>query len=216
MLVGVLIGATGWYLATNLKPFVSDTAVTVRTFQATDTQYRDVTARFRTFAEALNAGRAATLSLSADDLNTLIARDPEFQKSRGRLFVDLKDSEIITEASYPIESKSGRSAGTQKLYFNGRAFFSASYSLGEAALHIRKVESLDGKTMTDFLLRLFNQFDAAVYFNQFKNDEARSGSPWAKVLSKVDKIIVEGGHVVITTKDGQPPADPVPLPSATP
>ena len=83
-------------------------------------------------------------------------------------------------------------------------------------MHVRKVESLDGQVMTDFLLKLFNQVDVAGWFNQFKNDERRNGSAWAAVLSKVDKIVVENSHVVITTKEGQPLADPVPLPSQTP
>ena len=217
MLLGVLIGGVSWYMFNSFKVFISPTPVAVRSFQATDEQFQDVTRRYTEFVQALNAGRAATFSLSADDLNTLIARNPDFKNKRGRIFVDIKDSEIIAEASFPIEdSNTRRRSGGQKMYFNGRVSFGASYTDGEAAMQVRKVESLDGKPMSDFLLRFFNRLDLGQLFNQAMRDEQRKGSAWAEAMEKVDKIVVENGHIVATAKEGQPATNPVPLPGESP
>ena len=212
MLLGVLIGAVGWYMVNSVKVFISDKPVAVRSFQASDPQFQDVQRRYTEFVQAVNAGKAATFSLSADDLNTLIARDPDFKKDRGRIFVDIKDSEIMAEASFPVENQGGR----QKAYFNGRVYFSASYTDDEATMHVRKVESLDGQPLSTFLLRFFNQIDIGQIFNQSMRDERRKGAAWAEAMEKVDKIVVEKDHIVVTAKEGEPATNPVPLPGQSP
>ena len=216
MLLGVLLGGAAWYVFNSFQAFVSTSPVSVRSFQASDAQYQDVTRRYTEFIQALNAGRAATFSLSADDLNTLLNRDPEFKKNRGRMFVDIKDSDIMAEASFPIENNGSSRRGAQKAYFNGRVYFSASYTDGEAAMHVRKVESLDGQAMSDFLLRFFNRIDISQLFNQAMHDEQRKGSAWAEAMAKVDRVVVENGRIVATAKEGQPATNPVPLPGASP
>ncbi len=216
MFLGVLIGGVSWYLYNSFQVFVSDQPVSVHPFQPNEAQYRDVQRRYTEFVQALNAGKAATFSLSADDLNSLFARDPDFKNNRGRIFVDIKGSEITAEASFPFNTDGTQRAGGPKKYFNGRVSFSASYDDGEAALHVRKVESLDGKPMSDFLLKTFNQMDFSQAFNRALHDAQRRGDAWAEAMGKVDKIIVENDHIVVTAKEGQPAANPVPLPGQSP
>ena len=123
MLLGVLLGGVGWYVSRNVMAFVSPTPVPIRTFNATDAQYQDVIGRYTAFIEALNAGRAATLSLSADDLNTLIARDPGFKDVRGKLYFDIKDGNLVAETSFPIpDNDNAFRSRRQRGYFNGRAY----------------------------------------------------------------------------------------------
>lgn len=215
MLLGMLLGVAGWYMFRNVTSFVSQTPVSIRTYPATEAQYQNVIGRYTAFIKALNAGQTATLSLSTDDLNTLIARDPEFRNIRGKMYMELKDGEIVAESSFPIEDKN-RSGRSQQGYFNGRVFFSASYSGGEATMRVRKVESMDGKPMSDGMLWMFNQIDIGKLFTQAMRDERRKGSAWAEAMAKVQKVVVDKDHIVANALEGTPSSNPVPLPGQSP
>ena len=214
MLLIMLSGFVGWYFFRNFPSFVSQEPVSVHSYQATDAQYQDVIERYKAFVQAVNAGQAATFSLSADDLNTLIARDPEFAKSRGKLYMDVKDGELVVETSFPIEDQNR--PGKVQGYFNGRVFFTASYTGGQATMHVRKVESLDGKPMSDGLLWLFNKADVGQIFTSIVRDEKRKGSAWAAAIKNVQKVVVEQDHIVATAVEGTPPTSPVPVPGQSP
>ncbi len=218
MLLGVGIGAAGWYLMRNITTFVAPTPVPIRTFQATPEQYQEVVTRYVAFIQALNAGKAATFSLSSDDLNTLIARDPEFKDVRGKLYMTVEKDEIVAETSFPIPQDTRRfgRGGASNAYFNGRMRFAASYSGGEASLFIHRIESMKGDPMSDGLLSLLNKADFGNAFNQVLHDERRKGTPWAEAMSKVQKIVVEDGHIVATAAEGEPATNPIPLPGQSP
>ncbi len=214
MLLIMLSGIAGWYFFRNFPSFISQKPVAIHTYQATDEQYQEVVGRYKAFVQALNAGQAATFSLSGDDLNTLIARDPEFKNVRGKMYFDVKDGEIVAETSFPIDDKN-RPGQTQG-YFNGRVFFTASYSGGEATMHVRKVESLDGKPMSDGLLWMFNKMDVGKVFTEVMRDERRKGTAWAEAIKRVQKVVVEKDHIVATAVEGTPSLNPVPLPDQSP
>lgn len=216
MLLGVGLGAAGWYLARNITTFVGPTPVPIRTYQATPEQYQEVIGRYTAFIQALNAGQAATFTLSGDDLNTLIARDPEFKNVRGKLYMTIDKDEIVAESSFPIPQDSRFGHRTTNAYFNGRMRFAASYSGGELSLFIRRIESLKGDAMSDGLLSMLNKADLGQGFNETMRDARREGEPWAEAMSKVDKIVVQDGHIVATALAGAPATNPIPLPGQSP
>ena len=218
MVLGLLVGGFGWYMFRNITAFISPTPVPIRTYPATAEQYQEVIARYTDFIKALNAGQAATLTLSADDLNTLIARDPEFKDVRGKMFMSIEKDELIAETSFPIPEDKRRfgSGGRSRGYFNGRARFAASYSGGELTVFVRKIESMDGKPMSDMMLSFINKADLTQWFNQSMRDERRKGTAWAEAMSKVQKVVIEDGHIVATAVEGTPATNPIPLPGQSP
>lgn len=219
LVLGLLIGGVGWYTFRNITAFVSPTPVAIKTYPATEAQYKEVIARYTAFIQALNAGKASTLTLSADDLNTLIARDPEFKDIRGKVYMSIEKDEIVAETSFliPEDSKRPGSGGTSRGYFNGRARFAASFSAGELTFYVRKIESMDGKPMSDLMLSFLNKADLiAQGFNNAMHDERRKGTAWAEAMSRVDKMVVENGHIVVTATEGTTASNPIPLPGESP
>ena len=213
MVLGLVVGGVGFYLFRNVTTFVSPTPVSIRTYPATPAQYQEVVSRYTAFIQALNAGKAATFSLSSDDLNTLIARDPEFKDLRGKMYMTIEKDEIAAEASFPIQDDSG---APPRAYFDGRMHFATSYSDGKLALFVRRIESMKGDPMSDGLLSLLNKADFGKVFNQSMHDARRRGEPWAEAMSKVQKVVIENDHLVATAVEGAPATNPIPLPGQSP
>ena len=218
MLLGVGFGVLGWYTFRNFPAFVSTSPVSIRTYPATEEQYQDVIRRYTEFIQSLNEGKAATFALSTDDLNTLIALDPEFKDVRGKVYMTIEGDEIVAETSFLIPEDRRRfgSGSGNRAYFNGRVRFAASYSGGEMTMFVRKIESMDGKPMSDLLISLLNKIDPGQVFTQSMHDGRRSGEPWALAMSRVQKIVVQDGKIVATAVEGTPATNPVPLPGQSP
>ncbi len=218
MVLGVLFVGAATYLFHNLPAFHTASPVAIRTFPASDAQYQDVLARETAFIKALNAGQAGTLALSADDLNTLVARDPDWKDVRGKMYLSIEKNELVAESSFPIPDDAGRfgGGGAPRGYFNGRIRFAASYSGGELTLFVRRIESMDGKPLSDLMLSLLNRLDLAASFNQNMRDEQRKGTAWAEAMPKVQKVVVENDHIVATAVEGRPATNPIPLPGESP
>ncbi len=218
MLLGLGVGVLGWYTFRNFPAFISQNPVAIRTYPATEEEYQAVIGRYTDFIKALNKGEAATFTLSENDLNTLIARDPEFKDVRGKVYLTIDKDEIIAETSFPIPEDRRRfgSGSRDRGYFNGRVRFAVSFSGGELTMFVRKIESMDGKPMSDLLISLLNKMDIGQGFTQSMHDARRKGEPWAEAMSRVQKIIVEDGKIVATAVEGAPATNPVPLPGQSP
>ncbi len=202
MLLGVMLGGAGWYLWRNITPFVSQTPETVRIFPATDAQYQAVQAKIAPFVQAANAGQAATLTLSADEFNTLVARDPAYAHLRGRLYLTIDHNELSADESLPINSAS---SGQQQVYFNGRIFFDASFAGGDFALVLRRLEPLNGGPSPSMVTWLISHPDFSRSFsrgfNESFHDALSKHNPAAEALiDRLHTIIVKDNQIVITTQ----------------
>ena len=81
LIVGLLtaISYLGYHKISNLT---SSQPITVETFDGGDAVYQAAIQKTNTFDQAVQQGQPATLELSADEINTLIARDPDFAKNQ--------------------------------------------------------------------------------------------------------------------------------------
>ena len=60
--------------------------------------------RWTLFNRRRQAGQPASLHLTSNEINTLIARDPSYDKIKGHLFIALKDNEATIQTSLPLSS----------------------------------------------------------------------------------------------------------------
>jgi hypothetical protein len=72
-------------------------------FQSKPGQYEEVQSRLKKFDAAAQADRPAQLELTADDLNTLIANDPQLKKFIGKAFVRIEGKEVSLDISLPLD-----------------------------------------------------------------------------------------------------------------
>ena len=199
------LGGTGFYLYRTVRPFVSTAPTPVRIYPATEAQYSAVLEKWRVFGNTLATDHAATLQLSADDLNTLIARAPEAQGLRGSTSVSLANNEIALAGNFPLPAGTNRPPGQPVYYFTGKLYFSVSFDNGELNLDFHKIETLDGKPAPALLEAVVEHPNFSRAFNRSFNDSLRGKmdrNPGAtEFLDKVRSLGIRNNQLVLTAAD---------------
>ena len=221
LLIGAGAGSVAWLFSHGGKTYISEQSTPVRIAHATDEQYQAVLAKLAPFGQAMNDGRAATLEITPEDLNVLIARSPQFESWRGRLFLAAENDRIIADVSSPVTD-----GETTRGYLNARATLDASYSGNGFVVFIRHLEPVDRtKDNTPFnqfintpsLLNVFGQQMSTSLNDGFREQAAKDPAA-ADFLRSLRTIIVQNGKIVISVSErpgGVPAASPTPTPVAT-
>ena len=221
LLIGAGMGSVYWLFSHGGPAYVSEKVVPVRIAEASDEQYQAVLAKLAPFGQAMNEGHAATLEITPDDLNTLIARSPQFESWRGRVFLAAAHDRIIAEVSSPVTSDE-----TTRGYFNVRATLDASYSGNGFVVFIRRLEPINHSEAdtpfthflnTGFWLNLFSQEMSAGLSEGFREQAAKDPAS-ADFLRSLRTIVVQDGKIVVTLNErpgGTPAVSPAPTPVAT-
>jgi hypothetical protein len=102
LLVLGLAGAGGYIVYADAVTLTSSTPLAVPSFDGGDEMYNAARQKVVAFDHDLDAHQAATLQLSGDEINTLIARDPRFAKNKILLYVSLANNEATLKTSVPI------------------------------------------------------------------------------------------------------------------
>jgi hypothetical protein len=101
----------GMYWLTKARA-IAQAPVPIPEFTASDQQIQAVHERCQDFEQKARAGQLAELELTADDINTLIATNPDV---RGKIFASIEQNYLRCQASVPLGEFIGRSG----YYFNG-------------------------------------------------------------------------------------------------
>jgi hypothetical protein len=91
---------------------IAEAPVPVPEFSASDNQIQSVRERWQDFEQKTRAGQPAEIELTADDINTLIATNPD---ARGKVFVSIEGNQLHLQTSVPF----GEFVGRPGYYFNG-------------------------------------------------------------------------------------------------
>jgi hypothetical protein len=104
LLVLLFFGLAGGALYmgyTKIVGLTSTTPATVPSFDGGDDVYNSAQEKIRGFGHDVENHQAATIQLSADELNTLIARNPAFIQQKVQLFVTLTNDQAQVQGSIP-------------------------------------------------------------------------------------------------------------------
>ena len=93
--------------------------------------------------QTVNGGHHAALTLNAEELNILVARDPQYSSLRGKAYFAIAHSEIAAETNTLLNEHAPES---QRMYFHGRVVFDASFS---AAIYGRVAPPRTARRRTD-------------------------------------------------------------------
>ena len=107
LLVVLFLGLVGGgcYLAyTKVVGLTSTTASTVPSFNGSDDVYNAAQQKVSAFKHDVDNHQAATIQLSADEINTLFARDPNLTAQQAHLFVTLVDDRAPVQGSIPTDA----------------------------------------------------------------------------------------------------------------
>ena len=81
------------------QAYTSSAPVDIPAKDAGDAVYHDAQGKLASFLQAFGQQQPATLTLNEDDINTLIARDPNYAAMRGKLHVTLQGDTLQVDSS---------------------------------------------------------------------------------------------------------------------
>ena len=150
MLLGVVFGGTAWYLWHSAQPFLTHEPA-IHPYQGGPAAYAATAQKLAAFNQTLAAGQKATVSLTGDDLNALVAHDPQLSRYRDRVVLSIENNQIVADTSFPLVDNS-QLQPDQRLFFSARFVLDASYSSGDFAFLLARLETLKDHRLASPLL----------------------------------------------------------------
>lgn len=146
--------------------------------------------RVRTFEQAVSAERTTpVLELSSDQINALVATEPQFQAFRGKVFVTLEGSEVKGMVSVPMEQLGmpmfkGR-------YLNADVTLAVSFRNGSLQI-LPETVLVKGKPLPSVYMEKLRR-------QNFGQDVAQNPR-WSMALERLQSIEVKDSKLIIIPK----------------
>jgi len=195
-----MVAGVGYLSYKGAVGLTSTTPASVPTFNGSDDLYRTAQQKLADLDHNVKNHQAGTVQLSADEINTLIARNPDAGKVNLHAFVTLTNNEARLQASLPTDALShdilkGR-------YFNLDASFGVDFdpqvksvNLILHALQFGNKVLIDPNSNNESFMRSFTPA-----FNQSFNNAIRNNPGGAAFLDEVKSIEIKDGELVIETQ----------------
>ena len=217
LLLGTILAGVGGYLAyRSYKNFVAAYTDTkpreLPKIKATPEEQKEVDGRVKSFNEKMEAGEAVEpLVLTADDINVLIALNPEL---RDRAYVTIDGNKITGEVSVPLDEFDMPAwMGLEGRYLNGKA------TVNVALVNDQLIVTLDGLEVRGQAVpgEVMAQLRTKNLAEQFNKDPKMT-----EAMRHYESITVEDGKVIIMPRPkaeqpgGVPPQPGEAPPNASP
>jgi hypothetical protein len=176
------------------QAYTAPAPVDIPTHDGGDVVYHAAQGKLAAFTQAFGQQQPATLRLNSDDINTLIARDPNYAAMRGKLHVTLQGDTAQFDSSVLL--------GTVEKVFLADRYVNSVVTLGVGfdpdkhalLFNIRQLQ-FNGEMAPPSVNELINQ-DVNTMVNQRLQD-----NPGAKdFLARVQRLDIENGELVIETR----------------
>lgn len=161
----------------------------------TESEQAALDGKIQSFKETIDTGKAAQpLILTDEEINALIARDPELS---GKVYVTIEGDEITGQVSIPLEALP--LPGVKGRYLNGSATIKASLKNDRLFVTAESIK-VQGKPLPEEFMSSFRQENLA------KN--AMNDPEIAEVMAKLERIEIEDGKVIFTPKSSTEAQNP--------
>lgn len=148
-----------------------------------------VQTRIDAFRQGLASGQPQELAFTADELNTLLAGQPDLQEFANMVYVIIEGDQLKGNISYPLPDVppfklKGR-------YLNGLATFDVKVTKGDADIHIRDITT-KGKPLPPEVLDQLRKVDLA--------DHLIEDQQAASAIRQIDSVEVKDGKLIIRSQ----------------
>jgi hypothetical protein len=195
LLLAALTGGIGYFTYKKGVSLTSTSPKTVQTFDGGDAVYQGAEQKLTTFNQAVQQDQPGALELTADEINTLIARAPDLAANGVHIFITLTGDKAHAQVSLPT---SMLPAGILKdRYVNGEVDFTPAFDSADKSLTLilHSLQIGDETVPESELPMLQSQFIAPAI------NAACQGSPAIKeMLSRTTEISVHDGKLVVQTQ----------------
>ena len=187
--------AGGCYLGyQKVVAITSTTPAAVPSFNGTDDVYNTARQKISAFVHDVENHQASTIELSADEINTLIARNPDLTQPPPHLFVTLVDDHAEVQGGIPTDVFAHGLLKGRYVNFDatfGLGFNSDTKSLDLTLHHLQ----IGDQTMPQNLLPLMQ-----AEFTPLINMQLQQYPPTKSFLQQAKSIGVKDGQLVIETQ----------------
>ena len=184
------------------ESYTSPTPVAVPTTDRGDAVYATARQKVDSFGDAFEHSQSATLHLSGDEINTLIARDPAYAQLRGHVHVTLQDDQATLDSSNLIGDLAKAAFGPSSnvplgdRYLNARSTGTVGFNPATRAVSFNITDlQANGQAMQASVCTAL-----ATDFNLFLNQSLQKDQVARDFLARVQKADIENGELVIEIK----------------
>ena len=196
MIVGGLLGI--YYARKMFNDFTDAEPVPVPQVRLSRAELEPLEGRLEAFRQGLGAGKpTGPLMLNAEELNVLIATEPELGAFKNKFYVILSGNELNGQMSLPMEAL-GLSI-FQGRYFNGTGTFSVTLQNGRVRLNALSLFT-KGKPILDVYLNEIRKHNLAESIN--------SQPLTAAMLERLQEIRIKDGKLLVVPKNLPPAGAP--------
>ena len=178
------------YVKKMVNRYTDTKPIELPTVQMPPAEMAQVKQRLEAFEQAVREQHATKpLTLTADDINALIATGGDQQSFKGKVYVSLDGDQVKGELSVPLQD-----VGLSMLrgrYLNGTATFNLSFREGKLSLTPQTIQ-VKGEPLPEVYLREIRKQNLAFALT---NDAGA-----AAVLKGLEEIQVKEGKLVIEPK----------------
>ena len=198
LIVAVLVLAVGGVLLVRytkgkidsvVAEYTDPAPVQIEKADASPAKVKAIQTRIDAFRNGLASCQPQELTLTADELNTLLAGQPDLKELADKIYVNIEGDQMKANISWPLPD-----IGPLKLkgrYLNGTANLKVSVSHGNVDLRIDDFQSKGKPIPTQFLqeLRKHNL-----------GDDLQRDQQTASAIRQIDSAEVKDGKVIIRSK----------------
>jgi len=197
VLVAVFVGGTFFVLNRALNVFTSTQPVQIQLRQATPAERQVAKAKLDTLRSAARNQQEATIEFNADEINALIANEPEFHGARGHVRVAIANSIASLDVSAPLDSMHWQRLKGR--WFNGNIQLGFSYVDENFNFDLRSAEAnghqFPRAILTSDFMQSFNRsFNESFHRESGKHVDANNLWRHVKMAS------LQGDKLVVTTR----------------
>lgn len=194
LLIIVIAGLVGLRYAKKMVTDFTDSAPTpIPAVKLSPSEIEQVRKRIEDFRQAVRAQRPTPpLTLTTDEINALIATDPDLEPFKGKVYVAIEGDQLKGQMSIPM-AEAGLPAFRGR-YLNGAGTFKLSVRNGLLYLTAQTID-VKGKPLPEVYMQKIRTENLARNLN---SDPRASAA-----LDRIQNIQVKDGKVVIVPKENQ-------------
>jgi hypothetical protein len=193
VLAGLFIVGSTYMGYRSIYALTSPDPVTVPSFDGGDDAYNAATQKITAFNQNVQTNQPASLQLSADELNTLIARNASLSKLNFKIFVSINDNQAHVQTCLPLD---GLLFGLFKgRYLNLDTTFGFNLDTDNRQLRLTLVSlKMGDQTLPDADIPLLQQ-----EFEQLINAQMQKNPYLKKILDRATALEIKGGQFNVET-----------------
>jgi hypothetical protein len=197
VLVALFVGGTFFVVYRALTVFTSTQPVQIQVRPATSAERQVAKAKLDTLRSAARNHQEATIEFNADEINALIANEPEFRGARGHVRVAIANSVASLDLSAPLDSMHWKRLKGR--WFNGNIQFGFSYVDENFNLDIRSAEAnghqFPRAILTSDFMQSFNRS-----FNESFHRESGKHADANNLWQHIKMASLQGDKLIVTTR----------------